>query len=63
MSGAAILTGKIEEMVPRVWPGVRYIAIVVSPRVSFCPSVATTSRVGLAKLTRSVPSDPNLVPT
>ena len=44
-------TGMIDEIVPRVWPGVTYIVIVVSPSVSFCPSVATTSRVGLAKLT------------
>ncbi len=40
-------------MVPYVWPGVMYIVSVVSPSVSFWPSVATMSRFGFVPLLRS----------
>ena len=38
------------EIVPSVWPGVMYSVSVVSPSVSFMPSVATMSRFGLGSL-------------
>ena len=40
------VTGKVVEIVPGVWPCVMYSVIVVSPSVSFWPSVASMSRFG-----------------
>ena len=37
------LAGMISDTVPSVCPGVKYIVTVVSPSVSFCPSVITMS--------------------
>ena len=41
------------EIVPSVWPGVMYSVSVVSPSVSFWPSVATMSRFGFVPVLRS----------
>ena len=48
-------TGISVEIVPSVWPGVMCSVSVVSPSVSFWPSVATSSRFGLRQVAR-VPS-------
>jgi len=40
-------TWKIPEIVPGVWPGIRYIVSVLPPSVIFMTSVAIMSRLGL----------------